>query len=106
MTDEFWKKWKNEYYVNITQRQIWKEKFGNVDVGDLVLVEDKDMPRDACKLGIVIAAYPDQDGLVRKTSVRIATAFLDRTGKPLYKPTILDRPVQRLVVIMKAENDK
>ena len=53
------------------------------------------------KMGIVEEVLTGEDHLVRKAKIRMASSQLDKTGKPMIKPTILERPVQKLVVLVR-----
>lgn len=103
ISEEFWRKWRDGYYKDITARQTWKEDHENLKVGDVVLVMDKDLPRNHWKLGIVDQVHPGDDGLVRKATVRLANCWLDNRGKQLAAATLLQRPVQKLILLVKKQ---
>ena len=44
---------------------------------------------------------PGDDGLVRKVTIRLASD-LDKHGIPVKNPTILERPVHKMVVLLEA----
>ena len=60
-------------------------------VDDLVAVADDSLPRSQWHLGRIVTTYPSADDLVRKVRVRIGAAEYDR-------------PVHRLVMIMRAHD--
>ena len=68
-------------------RQKWEAPRRNVCVDDIVLVLDKDLPRNRWSKGRVVEVFPGEDGLVRHVSVK--------TGPN----TTLKRPITKLVVI-------
>lgn len=49
---------------------------------------------------------PSTDGLVRKVRLAMATSELDKKGRRLKEIQILDRPVQRLVILLTDEEDQ
>jgi len=71
-------------------------------VGDVVLLKD-DSPRMQWPLGIVISVTQDDDGLVRRVWVRVASRDLDKKGRPTKVRSELERPVQKLVLLKEAE---
>ena len=60
--------------------------------GDLVLIADDRVPRNQRNMARVVDLHPDAKGKVR--SVKIATAT-----------TTLERPIQKLVLILENEED-
>ena len=87
LANEFWERFSKEY-VRVSQvRQKWEAPRRNVCVDDIVLVLDKDLPRNRWSKGRVVEVFPGEDGLVRHVSVK--------TGPN----TTLKRPITKLVVI-------
>ena len=100
LAEEFWRQWKVQYLDNITKRQVWKAPKENLKPNDIVLVRETDQPRNLWKTGIIEQVQYGSDGLVRNSTVRLSTRLLDSRGRPMEKPTILQRPVQKLVRLM------
>ena len=73
-------------------RQKWNVVRRNVAVDDVVLLVDKDMPRNRWTKGRVVEVFPGEDGLVRHVGVRTCRS-----------EAILKRPITKLVVLLKAE---
>jgi hypothetical protein len=48
--------------------------------------------------------YTDEDGLVRKVKLTVADPLLNERGKRSRVATILERPIQKLVVLLKVED--
>ena len=87
LANEFWERFSKEY-VRVSQvRPKWDTPRRNVSVNDIVLVLDKDLPRNRWSKGRVVEVFPGDDGLVRHVDVK--------TGPN----TILKRPITKLVVI-------
>ena len=70
----------------------WPKPTKNIAVGDVVALTDENAPRNTWKLARVVDVYPSQDGLVRSVKLRVASKDSD--------PTILDRPINKLVPIV------
>ena len=102
LSEQFWSRWRREYILNLQQRQKWHTPRRNITVGDVVLLKD-DSPRMQWPLGIVISVTQDDDGLVRRVWVRVASRDLDKKGRPTKVRSELERPVQKLVLLKEAE---
>lgn len=44
MFQHFWKRWSEEYLSNLQQRFKWKNQRADLQVGDLVVVKEEDVP--------------------------------------------------------------
>jgi len=65
LMEQFWSRWSREYLQNLSERQKWYKPRRNVQVGDIVMLTDTEVPRMHWLLAIVIEAKKDDDGLVR-----------------------------------------
>ncbi len=83
----FWTRWKREYLLGLQNRPKWNESRRNLQIGDVVLIRDDSLPRNAWMLGLVQEAEADNKGLVR--AVHLKT----RNGN-------LRRPVNKLVLLV------
>jgi hypothetical protein len=91
LANEFWQRFSKEY-IRVSQiRQKWNTVRRNVAVNDIVLVLEKDLPRNRWSKGRIVEVFPGEDGLVRHASVK--------TGPN----TVLKRPITKLVVIAAAD---
>ena len=87
LTDMFWKRWLREYLPYLLERTKWYRKAPNsVNIGDLVLVADRNQPRGNWLLGRVVETFPGSDNVVRV--VRVKTKF-----------GLLKRPVTSLIIL-------
>ena len=65
-----------------------------------MILKDDSLPRNCWKLARINEAYPGKDGLIRKVSIAVANNTLDDTGRRT-RPTIyLERPVQKLILLV------
>lgn len=85
LANEFWKRWRKEYLSSLQQRQKWKRKVQNVNIGDVVIIKD-DVPRNHWLLGRVTAKKSDHKGLVRTVEIKTKTGSLVR---PIHKTVTL-----------------
>ena len=98
LVDSFWKRWVSDYFPVLLERKKWHHSKRNMCVGDVVIIQDKDLRRSKWKLGKVEEASPGSDGKVRKVSLK----YINSAGSA----TRVMRPVQNLVVLLPAEGDE
>ena len=101
--EEFWSAWKSDYLQVIMVRQKWQMEKENIKVGDVVIVKDDSIARGDWRIGVVTEARGETDGLVRNVEVRLGNRNLDKKEKILREPTVFRRPIQKVVVLVKAE---
>lgn len=65
------------------------------------MLEDND---NKGKLWIPITVV-DRDNFVRRVKIRVGDPGLSRHGKCLVQPTILERPVHKLALLLENESD-
>ena len=99
LCEQFWSRWKKEYLSNIQLRSKWHQKRRNMQIGDVVPLKDEDSLRSHWSMARVIETVTDDDGLVRKVKIMLP-ALLDKNGKQQSRPTVLERPVQKLVLLL------
>nr|XP_034331661.1 uncharacterized protein LOC117690928 [Crassostrea gigas] len=62
---------KNEYLQSLQVRRKWKDTRDNIQVGDVVLLKDRDAHRNHWPTGFVERVFLSKNGLVRKLEVRV-----------------------------------
>ena len=100
LAEQFWSRWRQEYLSNIRLRQQWHTPRRNMQVGDVVIVKENNTPRNEWNLARIIEANEDDVGLVRKVKVQLGQSNLGKKGERLTQPSVLERPVQKLVVLV------
>ena len=100
LTNEFWSRWKREFLHSLQARQKWIRPRRNFEQDDIVLIKDDNVPRNNWRLARVIKVIQDGDKLVRGVSVAGGDPNLTSKGKRLGTTTVLERPVQKLVLLM------
>ena len=86
----FWTRWRRKILPTLHERRRWQATEPNLRDGDVVIVVDDTVPRGRWPVGRVVRTYPSEDGLVRKVRVQI-------------RQSEYDRPVHRLILLLKAE---
>jgi len=90
LANEFWTRWKKEYLSNLQTRQKWINKQPNLQINDIVLVKDENLPRNQWPLARVREIFPDKsDGLVRKVKLYVPTS-----------KSMLTRPIHKLLLLV------
>lgn len=78
MRERFWRLWSTDYLLQLQQRHSWPKPCKNIEVGELVLLRNDNLPPSKWELGRVIESHPGKDGLVRVVTVRTATTTYKR----------------------------
>ncbi len=86
----FWKRWIGEYLPLLQERQKWKVKTRNFQLGDVVLVVDDNAPRNSWIMGKIIETIKDKKGLIRQVKIKTMS-------------TCLARPITKLCRLLEAE---
>ena len=103
LANEFWTRWRKDYLQSLQPRQKWIATRRNLQVDDIVVVMDDNLPRNCWRIARVQETYPDADGLVRKVRIKIADRNLDENGRPAGPLTSLCRPIQKLILLLPHE---
>ena len=93
----FWKRWVREVFPNLVIYPKWHTERRNLKVGDIVLMQDDNILRGKWKKALVIDATPSADGKVRHVILQYRT--------PSNIQIKVDRPVQRLILLVPVDND-
>ena len=83
LADEFWQRLTKEYLPTLQERQKWLRQQPNFQVGDLVLMADKNTPRGRWPKALVEQTFPDSEGIVRQVVVRTADGVYRRDVRKL-----------------------
>ena len=89
LADIYWKRWVKEYLPLLQERKKWCRPKRNVAVNDVVMIVDSGL-RGSYTLGRVESVVEDKKGLVRIVNVKTKT-------------TTLQRPIDKLVVLLEAD---
>ena len=91
LANQFWTKWKRDFLPSLQERSKWTKEYPNLEVNDIVLILDDTSPRSQWPKGKIVEVFPSQDGQVRKVKVKTQDSYLDR-------------PIQKLVLLMRPGN--
>ncbi|XP_074632496.1 uncharacterized protein LOC141890859 [Acropora palmata] len=83
LADHFWQRWTKEYLPTLQERQKWLRPQPNFEIGDLVLMADRNTPRGQWPKALVEQTFPDSEGLVRQVVIRTADGVYRRDVRKL-----------------------
>ncbi|XP_048486334.1 uncharacterized protein LOC125490598 [Plutella xylostella] len=92
MTQDFWRRWQNEYLNTLQQRYKWQERVPAPRIGDIVVIKQDDLPPTKWLLGFIKNVHPGADNLVRVVTVQCK-------GQ-----TEVKRPLSKLILLPNSEN--
>ena len=72
-------------------------------VGDIVLIMDHESARNKWPLGRICDVTQGDDGLVRRVKITVSTRNLDSKGQRKGDLSVLERPVQKVILLLEAE---
>ena len=100
LANQFWARWRYEFLQNLQSRSKWMRPTRNLMVGDVVISKEDEGPRNQWPLAKVVEVYPSEDGYVRKVRILKADGELDNQGRRQKPPSLLDRPIHKLVLLL------
>ncbi|XP_068143524.1 uncharacterized protein [Drosophila tropicalis] len=87
VSQRFCTRWKDEYLKELHKRNKWRFPSTNLEVGDLVVLKDDNLPFNEWRLGRIHQAYPGSDGNVRVVELRTARGIVKRpVAKLIFLP--------------------
>ena len=78
MVQQFWKRWQNEYLSRLQQRPKWLLPTKNLQINDICLIKDSNLPPTKWKIGRIIKSHPGLDGIVRVVTVKTSDGVFKR----------------------------
>ncbi|XP_053691724.1 uncharacterized protein LOC128740217 [Sabethes cyaneus] len=91
LTQQFWKRWQNDYLSTLHNRYRWSDTTANLSRNSIVLLRDENLPPLKWAIGRVVDVHPGTDGLVRVVSVKTSQGVTKRAvGKLCLLPVELD----------------
>ncbi|XP_049419820.1 uncharacterized protein LOC125880984 [Epinephelus fuscoguttatus] len=102
LTEQFWSRWKKEYLLNLSLRQKWHARRRNIKVNDIVIIKEDTVPRNQWHLGRVVETTEGPDSLVRRVKVQVGERKAATKDCPS-KPSIIERPIQKLVLLLECD---
>ena len=91
LANQFWTRWRKEYSSLCQYRRKWNTPQRDSREGDIVLLQDDDLPRNQWPLARVSKVFPSKDGRVRKVQL-----LLTRDGRRKF----LERPIHKTILLV------
>ena len=101
IANEFWSRWRKEYLQSLQKRQKWTSRRRNFRVDRIVLLKQSDVPRNQWSMGRITDVNNDQKGLVRSATSKIGERAGDENSKRK-----LERPIDKIVLLLESDNVK
>lgn len=79
----FWRRWHQEYLVELQTRTKWPSNRGSLREGDLVLLKVDNQPPLLWKLGRIITLHPGKDNISRVATVKTNNGVIKRAFSKL-----------------------
>ena len=95
-----------EYLKDLQVRPKWTRHRRDIKEGDIVIDKHENLSRNQLQLARVHETYPSEDGHVRKVKLAMASRSLNAKGKQTCPTAYLDRPIQKLVLLVEGLEDK
>ena len=84
LVQQFWSRWKQEYLLQLQQRNKWKQTADNVEVGHLVIIKTHKSPLLVWELGRITEVFPGPDGKVRVVNIHTSRGTIKRPITQIY----------------------
>lgn len=91
LADHFWRHFIKYYLPNLQVRQKWKAEKENLQVGEVVMIVDPQLPRALWPVGKIEQVHPGADDRVRSATVQVGRKTYTRPVARLVKlPTLVE----------------
>ncbi|XP_049883729.1 uncharacterized protein LOC126379136 [Pectinophora gossypiella] len=78
LRQSFWRRWQHDYIAELQQRTKWKENHNNLKIGDLVIIQEDNVPPLCWRLGRIKQLYPGADGIARVADINTSRGCVRR----------------------------
>ena len=96
ITAAFWRRWNREIFPSLVVQPKWHTEKRDLQVGDVVMMQDSNTVRGEWKMAVVCEAIRSSDNRVRRGIIE----YKSENGTRIR----VERPVQRLIVLVPATN--
>ncbi|XP_026115567.1 uncharacterized protein LOC113094113 [Carassius auratus] len=91
LADHFWRHFIKYYLPSLQVRQKWKSEKRNLQIGDIVMIVDSQLPRALWPVGKITEVHPGADDRVRSATVQVEKRMYTRPVARLVKlPALSD----------------
>ncbi|XP_028159547.1 uncharacterized protein LOC114352225 isoform X2 [Ostrinia furnacalis] len=75
---DIWKRWRSEYLTQLSSRSKWTQPSENINLNDVVIIQDDNLPPGKWLMGRVVELHPGQDGYVRVVTLKTKSGLIKR----------------------------
>lgn len=86
LLQDIWKRWRAEYLSQLTARSKWRGPHNNININDVVIVHNENLPPGKWIIGRVVELHPGKDGYVRVVTLKTKSGYMRR---PIIKLSLL-----------------
>ncbi|KAG7295329.1 hypothetical protein JYU34_022341 [Plutella xylostella] len=83
---DIWNRWRSEYLTQLSKRSKWRKPQDNINMNDVVIIKEDNLPPGKWALGRVVDLHPGSDGHVRVVTLKTKNGLLKR---PIVKLAVL-----------------
>lgn len=95
MLNSYWNSWNKDFLSSLLPRKKWLEEH-NVQIGQLVLISDENLPPGKWLLGKIREILPSRDGVVRDVIIELSERKKPKPGEKVGERRTKKRAVQKL----------
>lgn len=92
----FWKRWSREYLPQLQKRNRWTSLRRSVQIGDVAILKEDNLPPLHWKLVRIVAVHPGSDGIIRVVTVKLCSGAELR--RPTTKLALLPQPDEEDII--------
>ncbi|XP_045450491.1 uncharacterized protein LOC123659288 [Melitaea cinxia] len=78
LRQHFWERWRREFIAELQQRTKWRTRQRDLQIGDMVVLKEDQLPPLRWRLGRITRLYPGPDGINRVADIFTAKGTMRR----------------------------
>ncbi|CAG9813428.1 unnamed protein product [Phaedon cochleariae] len=91
LAEIFWSRWVKEYLPTLSKRGKWISDGKPIEIGDIVVIRDGNLPRKSWPLGKIEKIYPGRDNIIRVVDVKTKNGIFRRPVNKLCRFDVIER---------------
>ncbi|XP_044746498.1 uncharacterized protein LOC123308039 [Coccinella septempunctata] len=76
--EQFWSRWQREYVSELQTRQKWTRNTGSLNIGQLVLIKEDNLPPMRWRMGRILELFSGKDGIARVARIKTTDGIVSR----------------------------
>ncbi|KAG5887893.1 hypothetical protein JTB14_018945 [Gonioctena quinquepunctata] len=74
--------------AGLINRTKWNKTDSNIQIGEIVVINENNVPREIWPMGVIEKVYKGQDGVIRVVDVRISREIFKRPERKIHRLNI------------------